>query len=236
MSEYLPFIFPMLLVVFVGVSVAELFVAGLWLPFYFRFGIPLFRQSYPMTYKPDLAAKIPELEQTLKRSMWRPSIVFRPLNNHEIAFRYKFGSRNNPVAGLISLEPAQGRMTITGNLYWTYLFMPLLFLSFPAWGGRMTGLFFLFVIGIMIFTIGLQRYHYSQIAATIVETAVSAGSISEQEAEPVLYKSAPAEPNWYEPEPLKPQSGLTNVEQILIIVLAALIIFAGVAAFLLSGG
>lgn len=253
MNEYFPFIIPAIAILIAITSMAEMVISSMWLPAYYQYAIPLFRKEYPLTMMPDLAAQIPELEQKLKRSAWRPSIVFRALNANEIAFRNKFGTRN-AMSGLIRLEPNQGRMRISGHLYWTFFLTPILFLvmmlMFPI-----SAFFLLFILVIFVMTFGMQRYQYGKIAAVIAETAVSTSSIQTVFTEPItqpdrdsiLYEPKPEplvnhsiQPVTYEPEldgykPVKTQSGLNNTEMVLIVVLMALLAMGCVAAILLFG-
>lgn len=249
MNEFSPFIIPAIAVLIALASLAEMAISSMWLPAYYRFAIPLFRKEYSLTTMPDLAARIPELEQKLKRSAWRPSIVFRALDGNDIAFRNKFGTRN-AMSGLIRLEPNQGRMRVSGHLYWTFFLTPLLFfmmvLLFPI-----SPFFLLFMLAIFVMTFGMQRYQYGKIAAVIAETAVSANAMQTlsttpkldsnpewQESEPFLEK--PVETISYEPEyapftTTKPKSGINNTEMVLIIVLVALVAMGVVAGILLFG-
>lgn len=243
MNEYLPFVFPVMIGLIVVASLAESALSGMWIPAYYQVAIPLFRKEYPLTTMPDLVANIPELEQKLKRSAWRPSIVFRALNPNEIAFRNKFGTRN-AMSGLVRLEPNQGRMRISGHLYWTFFLTPLLFLMmvliFPI-----SAFFLLFLLAIFVMTFGMQRYQYGKIAAVIAETAVSAKPMRQDDFEPTHYQpeitsKQPIDPVTYEPEfdtykPAKPQSGLSNTEMVLIVTLMALVTIGCIAAFLLFG-
>ena len=238
MNQFFPFIIPVIVAIMVVASVAEMAFSGMWLPAYFRYGIPLFRQEYPLTTMPDLAAAIPELEQKLKRSAWRPAIVFRVLDRNEIAFRSSFGSKNT-MSGLIRLEPSQGRMQISGHLYWTLLLIPLVFLAI-AFNSPMPIFFLLFMLAIFVLTFGMQRYHYGQIAAVIAETAVTAEPVTQNNSEPSWAEPAtmkPDQPVTYTPDfdpyqPAKPQTGLNYTEITLLILLVALIVIAGVLAFL----
>ncbi len=249
MNEFLPLVFPLMIGLIVLVSLAEMAISSMWLPAYFQYAIPLFRKEYPLTMMPDLVGQIPELEQKLKRSAWRPSIVFRALNANEIAFRNKFGTRN-AMSGLIRLEPNQSRMRISGHLYWTFFLTPLLFLvmmfMFPI-----SGFFLLFILAMFVMTFGMQRHQYGKIAAVIAETAVSTSlgqSVSAQNSvEPSQYEpklerilNKPLETVSYNPEfdpykTPKPQTGLSNTEIALIIVLMALVAMGCVAGILLFG-
>jgi len=243
MNEYLPFVMPIIVGLIVVVSLGEMAISGMWLPAYYRYAIPLFRKEYPLPTMPDLAAKIPELEQQLKRSAWRPSIVFRALDGNDIAFRNNFGSRN-AMSGLIRLDPSQSRMRISGHIYWTFFLTPLMFMMmvviFP-----MSFFVLIFLLAIFVMVFGMQWYQYSKIAAVIVATAVSTEEMPSDfldsnlpDSEPIIKK--PLETVTYESEfdeykPTKPQSGLNNTELTLIIVLMALVAVGVVAAILLFG-
>ncbi len=243
MNDYMSFIFPVMIITIVALSLGELLISALWLPAYFRYRLPLFRKEYPLTTMPDVAAIIPELEQKLKRSLGRPAIVFRALNANEIAFRNNFGSRN-AMSGLIRLQPDQGRMCISGHLYWSFFLLPLIFLlvlfSFPV-----PAFFFVFLAGGFMIGSAIQRVQYGKIAQVIVETAVSTDPSAWQSPKPVeqtyqpqitKFDATPYDPVLYDPQNNKPQTGISNVELILLLVLVVLIISAGVVAFLFFSG
>jgi hypothetical protein len=248
MDDIFSFSFPVIIIFIVAASFGEMAVSGMWLPAYYRYGIPLFRKEYPLTTMPNLAAKIPELEQKLKRSAWRPAVVFRELDKNEIAFRNSFGSKN-PLSGLVRLEPSQGRMRISGHLHWTFFLTPLLFFVIFLSSG-IPILFLVFLLVIFMMTFAVQRYNYAKIAEVVAETAVSAEPSTISDTESHFYESKleqsfeeqskPIESYQeydYEPyNPTKPQSGLNRTESILILALVALVVMAGVAAFLLFGG
>jgi hypothetical protein len=234
MNEFFLIVFALIMVF----SLGENAVSAMWLPAYFRYGIPLFRKEYPLTTMPDLAAQIPELEQKLKRSGGRSSIVFRALDTHEIAFRNKFGTRDG-ISGLIRLEPNQRRMRISGNLYWSVLLIPVMFLAGAA-NGFISVFFAIFISAIFVMTFGRQRYQYGKIATVIRETAVSAEPLTMNNSEPSWAEPTPKTPDQpitYAPDfdpyqPSKPQASLNNTEITLLILLVALIVIAGVLAFL----
>ena len=189
---------------------------------------------------PDLAAKIPELELKLTHTMWRPSIVFRALNENEIAFRNIFGSRN-AMTGLIRLDHKQGKMHISGHMYWLVFAFPMMAILF-IFVEPMFVFFLVIMLGMFVLVFGIQRYHYSQIAKVIEETAVSAKPVINNYLEPTLYepKPEPTETVNYNPEfdpykPAKSQSGLNDTEIVLLVVLVALVIVGAVMAFLLLG-
>jgi hypothetical protein len=232
-----------IILVLVVASVGELILASLWAPFYFRYGIPLLRRSYTVPADLDLTAQIPRLERSLPRTWWRPFIVFRQLSATELAFRNGFGSRN-PLQGLVRLEPGNGRLTISGHLYTSYLLYPLAFVPFLL-NGFMPAIFLLFLAAAFVFAIGMQRRHYEQIASVIAETlggqrgddtAVSPTPLSFPQ-NPVTYKPGKQE-TWspetndpFAPTPRSPNAGLSKIELLLIVVLVVLA--AAVGWFLL---
>ena len=234
--------FPWFIVILIIISVGEMMISGFWLPIYYQYGVPLFRKEYSLMAMPDLAAKIPELEQKLKRSFWRPSVVFHVLNKNEIAFRNNFGSKN-ALSGLIRLDPNRGRMYVTGHLYWTLLLSPFILILIGISSPMSMQIFFLLFL-LIIFTIsfGMQRYHYTQIAAIIMETAVA--KPLDNHSTPTSYAfdypvEKPIETVLYEPEymphdPLKPQSGL-NTGMIVLLALFVALGIAGAVAFWLLG-
>ena len=148
------------------------------------------------------------------------------------------------MSGLIRLEPSQGRMRISGNLYWLFLLLPLLFLVMAIISSL--PIFFLtFLLAALALSLALQRYQYGQIAAVVAETAVSAEPIAADYVDATVYEpkqsfDKPIESVPYEPEydpftTTKPKSGINNTEIILIIVLMALLAMGVVAAILLFG-
>lgn len=221
-------IFLIVFALIVAFSLGEMTISYLWLPAYFRYSLPLFRKEYPLTTMPDLAAQIPELEQKLKRSGGRSSIVFRALDTHEIAFRNKFGTRDG-MSGLIRLEPNRGRMRISGNLYWSILLMP--FMVFALASSSSFPIFFaIFILAIFSMTFVRQRYQYKKIAAVIMATAVTAPPATPKTTQ---FDAQSYDPVLYDPHANKPKSGMTNVELTLIIVLMAVVTMAVVVGILL---
>lgn len=242
-------LFPLFVVLLIVTSLGELMLSSLWAPFYYRHGIPLLRRTYTLPANLNIDAQIPRLEQNLRGSWWRPRVVFRALSPTELAFRNNFGSRN-PMQGLVRLEPAHGRMTISGYLYSSYLLIfPLLF-AFVLGIGGLPVLFFIFMLGILLFSVLYQRRQYEQIAriiAATLETNADKESWAEKEtavpsapppAKPTAYPSFEP-PKWSPPDtdpfgsaPATPTSGLSKIEIVLIVV--SLVLMAAVAWFVVS--
>ena len=161
------FLIPVLVLI---VAVGEMIMSLAWTPSYYHFGIPLFSTTIRISNELDFASYIPELEQKLKRSWWRPDIVLKQLAPDEFAFRHKWSSRN-PVCGLIRIDTLTGKLSLTGHLYWSLLVI-LVVISIIAF----TEGFLAFAIPIFLLVGGLnfliQRNSYTQIAK-IIETAVA---------------------------------------------------------------
>lgn len=239
-------LFPLFVVLIIISSLAELLLSSLWAPFYYRYGLPLLRRTYGLPANPNIAAQIPRLEQNLRGSWWRPRVVFRALSPTELAFRNNFGSRN-PMQGLVRLEPAHGRMTISGYLYSSYLLFFPLFFVFVLANEAIPALFLVFMLGILLFSVLYQRRQYEQIAriiAATLETNLSQESWEETEtavpppAKPTAYLSFDT-PTWSPPDTdpfgsptAAPSSGLSKIEIALIVVSLVLLVMA--AWFVLS--
>jgi hypothetical protein len=113
------------------VAVVEVALTGWWVPFYFQYGVPVFRArriGVP-TLPPDAEGQLAERgDGRLMRAF-----AFRRLSTHEIAFRERmWGSglfRYTPLMhGLIRHVPEEGAIYVTGLLNW----YPAAFISFFA--------------------------------------------------------------------------------------------------------
>lgn len=143
--------FPFLVVPLVLLMILEQIFAMAWVPFYFRVGIPLVSKSYRTPLMFELGPHKAVLEHALQRGWFRPQIVFKSFNKDEFGFRNTFTSRSQ-VNGIVRVEPSNGRLTITGNLSWSFL-MLILFgaLSSIIFAQPWTFAGFLFIAGIGAF-------------------------------------------------------------------------------------
>lgn len=117
-------LFPFIVIPLAFIFILELIFSFAWVPFYFRNGISLVSKSYPTILMLNLPPFVDRLEQALKGSMFRPTIVIKQFNNKEFGFRNAFTSRNL-ASGIIRIEPSNGRITIIGHLSWVYLLLIL---------------------------------------------------------------------------------------------------------------
>lgn len=160
-----PFFPPFFFLLFV-VAIGEFILSAFWVPFYFRFGIPLYRQSFRLAETPpDLDLSIPQLEQQLPRNWWQSGVVFRRLGPYELAFRQKFNSRN-PLHGRLQFDPLNQELSITGYFYWTLFLFPLFILTLAF--VELFFLFFLvFMILIVLINVAQLRANYGRIGQAV---------------------------------------------------------------------
>ena len=153
----------------IALSMGELLLAWLWVPAYYRFGIPMYQVSFKLSEAPaDMSALIPKLESALPRTMWNRAVIFRSLDVQELAFRNQLGSRNAPVHGRIHFDPYNYELVITGYFYWAMLLLPLLFIGFFLSDGffLLMGAFFVLVLGLNIV---MLRSSYGRISNVVQE-------------------------------------------------------------------
>ena len=227
------------------ITAGEFFLSALWVPFFFRFGIPLMRKEFQMlTAVSSLAEYIGPLESQLPRSWQQPSIAFKALGSDELAFRQKFGQRN-PAHGHVVYDRMRQKLLFTGYLPWSTLVTPFIFVFILLWAPFEAVFLFLFVfMAILGFGILMAYRNYGRIAQVVATTfeARAAEATTTSDFQSQLY-----EPELYEPDsnydpysPSTPQKiGSDDTTLIIILVLAGLVamfIAAGVAAFLLAGG
>lgn len=116
--------------VLVVVGICELILAGFWVGFYFRNGIPLFSRSIPCGPEQEVPMSAEELSEAYSRWLVMP-LAFRSLGPGEVAFREKALSfallSYTPIMrGRIAHDERSGTLTVTGYANaW-----PLCFLGF----------------------------------------------------------------------------------------------------------
>ena len=156
-----------LFVIVIVLSLGEFLLAWLWVPAYYRWGIPMYQVRYKLSDAPlDMASYIPKLESALPRTMWNRAVVFKSLSLQELAFRNQLGSRNTPVHGRINFDPYNYEIVVTGYFYGSMLLLPLLFLFFFLFDGfaLFMGAFFVFVI---VFNVAMLRKSYGRIGNAV---------------------------------------------------------------------
>ncbi|HRQ41682.1 MAG TPA: hypothetical protein PLD25_27495 [Chloroflexota bacterium] len=201
------------------IAIGEFILSAFWVPFYFRFGIPLYRQSFQLPHAPaDLGQYINNLESQLPRAWWQAAVVFRALGPHELAFRqHMMKNSRNALHGRVLFDPLSNQLSITGYFYWTLLFLPLSFLAMGFFE-----LLFLpsiaFLVLILLFNIAQQRRSYQRVA-TAVQQTLGASQWLDHSPEPSPYDPfAPA------PSTLP---GLSTTELVLIGLLLVMLFITG---------
>ncbi|MCA9931581.1 MAG: hypothetical protein KC419_24020 [Anaerolineales bacterium] len=142
---------PFLMIPLFLLLILETIFSLAWVKFYYRNGIPLVKRSYRIPLMFDLTPHVNTLENALKRGVFRPAITIKPFGSNEFAFRNRFTSRNQ-VNGIIRVESSNGRITITGHIYWAFLIMLVfgIYVSF-AIGNGLPFFGFLFIGGLGLF-------------------------------------------------------------------------------------
>ncbi|MBX3060962.1 MAG: hypothetical protein KF770_31265 [Anaerolineae bacterium] len=216
------FFFPPFFFLFFIIAIGEFMLSAFWVPVYFRFGIPLYRQSFQLPQTPtDLGQYIATLESQLPRAWWQAAVVFRALGPNELAFRqHMVKNSRNVLHGRVLFDPLNNRLSITGHLYWTFLLFPLLFLAMGIFE-----LFFLpfiaFIVFILLINIAQQRRSYQRVA-TAVQNTLSATPWHDAAPEPTPYDPFAPSPNKL--------PGLSSTELMLMVVLG-IMAFIAMAVF-----
>ncbi len=227
-TTWFPPIFIFFFIALFLLAIGETLLSLFWAPVYFRHGIPLLRRAYTVPGSLDLVAQIPRLEQNLRRTWWRPGVVFRALSPTEIAFRQAFGTRN-PLQGIIRVEPARNLITVSGHLYNLYLFLPVVLIVFVM--GNVTSLFSVLPFAIfalaLVFGLAMQYRHYAQIAQIIQDTLGASPSSTNQAVtigQPTYFPTTEEKFSYtgIASNPTKPTTGFSTAEVILLIVIATL--------------
>ena len=153
------------------IGVGEFFLSTSWTPFFFRFGIPLYRKEFPVLgHISGLDEYIHDLESQVPRSWQQPAIAFKALSQQELAFRQKFGQRN-PAHGHLNYDPRRQNLSLTGYLPWSSLLFPVIFLLALMWAPFEAIFLFLFVF-LALFAFGILMAHrnYGRISKAITHT------------------------------------------------------------------
>jgi len=103
----------------VAVALAELLLSGIWAPFYFRAGIPVFSRTLPYRGGRNRAVDADVLSKTFASSVVS-SIVFRAIGPEEIAFRERllqltFIGYAPVMRGLIRFDEYSQQVTVRGH-------------------------------------------------------------------------------------------------------------------------
>lgn len=150
-------------------SLGEFLLSTTWTPFFFRMGLPIYRQEFRLLNSlGSLEAHIVDLEGSLPRTWQRAAIVFKSLSSNELAFRQKFGQRRNATYGLLAYDPGRQLLTFKGYLPFSVLVFPVFFIFF-LWMGSFPypALFLSFLLLMMGLSVVYQRNSYGRIAEAI---------------------------------------------------------------------
>ncbi len=209
------FYFPPFFFLFFIIAIGEFMLSAFWVPVYFRFGIPLYWQSFQLPQTPtDLGQYIATLESQLPRAWWHGAVVFRALGTHELAFRqHMVKNSRNALHGRVLFDPLSNQLSITGYFYWTLLFFPLVFLAMGFFELYLLP-FIALMIFILLFNIAHQRRSYQRVA-TAVQNTLSATPWHDIAAEPTPYDPSAPSPNKL--------PGLSSAELMLMIVLGMMV-------------
>ncbi len=158
-------------------ALLECIAQGLWLPTYFRRGLPVYRRRMVCAAGPRMAALEGPLEEESKGRIG-PPIAFRALSDEELAFRERLAAGRlfsyTPVMhGLARLDTLDRTVTVTGYLNWYVLAFLGLWYSFNAFWGRPPQADWLGWYGIPILILGIiylvQFLVYARVARRIGE-------------------------------------------------------------------
>lgn len=210
---------PFFFLLFFVLAIGEYILSAFWVPFYFQFGIPLYRQSYRLPdMPPDLGSHIPTLEAQLTSSWGRGAIVFRALGSHELAFRQNLiKNSRNAVHGRVLVDSLHQQVTITGYFYWTLLLFPLLFLTAGFMDFTVLP-FFAFLLLIILISIIQQRKSYGRVATAIQKTLHATSGLGDAP------EFTPYDPLTSSPSRLP---GLSTTELVLVVVLLMMLLMTG---------
>lgn len=143
-----------------GVALLEMVLAGTWVGFYYRNGLPLFWRSASFPSDAVPSGLVDSLSQEHSRYLTH-SLCFRSVAPGEIAFRERLFqltlmSYTPVMRGHIKIDDRTGTLTVTGRAYaWPFAFAAVWMFgwynrpvqSWPA--ASMPALFFLFLLGVL---------------------------------------------------------------------------------------
>ncbi len=217
-----PLFSPFLFFLFMAIAIGEYALSAFWVPFYFRFGVPLYRQTFHLPEAPaDLGQHIPALESQLPRSWWQAAVAFRALGPHELAFRqHLLKSSRNALHGRVFYNPQQQQLTITGYFYWTLLLFPLPLLALGFFELFLLPFLAVFAFG-LLFNVAHQRRSYQRVATAVQLTLGATQSLAQP---PESTSSTPYDPFAPTPNTLP---GLSTTELLLIGVLLLMLLITG---------
>jgi hypothetical protein len=164
------------------ITLVEWMLSGLWIRFFFRVGIPIFRYEAPGHTKLSSSPQSEEIEKAIICSQWLPPTLVRQLSPNEFAFREVIEgfTRYWPVMrGNLKLESA-GNIRVVGFINWGLALWTILFIIIPVgWGWEYSYLIeilialFMFVYFGSIYFAQRKRFKSVAIAAASINVDTS---------------------------------------------------------------
>ena len=158
--------------VFAGVLVFEQLAARMWLPAYYRFGLPIFITRRNRNQRRTAGEMAQTLEGAFGGRAEHPTIRFRPLDErviaiHETLFENRGGFRYFPIMhSVLQVPPEKNAIQVTGYIN-AYILVALVYLVYRA----CTETGFLPVAFLILFVLGVSYAAQSGINRRIVEEA-----------------------------------------------------------------
>ncbi len=100
-----------------------------WVPFYFRFGLPLYIFRFPLSRRHLFWEFSQSLGTKSIPGSFYPTTIFKKISETELAFKnkpleFKISLQlNMPYYGIVKLDPHSGMVTIKGYISWLTLFL-----------------------------------------------------------------------------------------------------------------
>lgn len=161
----------------------DLFLNATWNPFYYRFGIPIYRgtfkaNGFPGQHPPSAEA----VETAVPQEIWT-GIAVHQLDKDLLAFREKlvdrrwFRMKYSPLMhGALKFDKPSGTVKVAGFLNWFPVIFACLFIGGAGFVGFVTGdfvaemlIFPLFLGGLFTFIYVIQRNRFEIVAETAVK-------------------------------------------------------------------
>lgn len=192
----------MFIFVFV-LAFVDLFLNATWNPFYYRFGIPIYRRTFKANGFPAQPPSAEEVETAVPQEIWT-GIAVHQLDKDLLAFREKlvdwrlFRMKYTPLMhGALKFDKPSGTVKVVGFLNWFPVAFACLFIGGVGFAGFATGEFFaeflffpLFLIGLFTFIYVIQRNRFEIVAETAVKlwmnNEIEDFSVNEWKSEKIL--------------------------------------------------
>ena len=173
--------------ILVLIGLLDTVLLAMFVPFYMRLGIPAWWQSASLLNNEQFRQAAARLDGTELPGTWYPTIVFKQISPHELAFRHKLwelkvGIRfRSPIRGIVRLVDGEYAVKVTNYLPWSTPVVLIIFLwlfsSFnrPEFEVGSGGAFLAFLLLVIAITVGLQLVIFQQINNRILAQIVGKG-------------------------------------------------------------